>query len=138
MLSREQKTVKAQFVELRRSLLHCFPRSHGRLTAPTEKGVYVIYSPQLKVLHVGGTPRGKRGIFQRLSNHLHGQSSFTKNSEYLKRHGGRTLKKRYTYVRDHCKYSCLPIEDDRLRALLEAYAIGHLCPDHIGLGQIVP
>jgi hypothetical protein len=95
-----------------------------------------MYSARGKVLHVGGTPRAKRGIFQRLSNHLHGQSSFTNNSQFLKQHGGPTLKDRYTYVREHCTYRCLAIENDRLRALLEAYAIGHLCPDHIGLHQI--
>jgi len=27
------------------------------------------------------------------------------------------------------------VEDARLRALLEAYAIGTLCPKHIGLGD---
>jgi len=138
MMSREQKKIKAKFIELMCSPLHCFPLARVRLNAPTQKGVYVIYSPRLKVLHVGGTPRGRRGIHQRLANHLHGQSSFTNKSEYLKRHGSK-LRERCKYLREHCKYRYLVIEEDhRLRALLESYAIGLLCPDHIGLGQVVP
>ncbi len=31
-------------------------------------------------------------------------------------------------------FGCLPVTDDRRRALLEAYAIGVLCPKHIGHG----
>jgi hypothetical protein len=116
--------VKARFVELGGSRLHSFPPARGRLAAPTERGVYIIYGLNLKLLHVGGTPRARRGIFQRLSDHLHGQSSFTDTSKYLKRHGGLTLKERYTYVRDFCKYRYLIVKDDRMRALLEAYAIG--------------
>jgi hypothetical protein len=135
-MSSELRRVKAKFAELIHSPLHSFPRSRARFTETDKRGVYVIYSPRGKVLHVGGTPRGQRGIFQRLSNHLHGQSSFTNKSHFLKKHGGRTLKDRYTYVREHCTYRCLAVENERLRVLLEAYAIGHLCPDHIGLHQI--
>ena len=32
-------------------------------------------------------------------------------------------------------YHSLVVKDARLRALLEAYAIGSLCPEHIGLGE---
>jgi hypothetical protein len=129
--------VKAKFGDLIRSPLHSFPASRRRLKETDKRGVYVIYSPHGKVLHVGGTPRGKHGIRQRLGDHLHGQSSFTIKSKYLWQHGGRTLKERYTYVRKHCSYRCMAIEDHRLRVLLEAYAIGHLCPDHVGLHQVV-
>jgi hypothetical protein len=135
-MNSELRRVKAKFSELIHSPLHAFPRSRARFTETDKRGVYVIYSPRGKVLHVGGTPRGQRGIFQRLSNHLHGQSSFTNKSQFLKKHGGRSLKHRYTYVREHCTYRCLAIKDERLRVLLEAYAIGHLCPDHIGLHQV--
>ena len=139
MKNGELKKVKAKFNELRRSKQQRFPSDHKKLEAPIERGVYVIYGPRDEVLHVGGTPRGRRGICQRLSNHLHGQSSFTHKSLFLKQHGGRTLQGRCKYVRKHCTYRCLPIEkDDRLRALVEAYAIGCLCPDHIGLHQLAP
>jgi hypothetical protein len=132
----ELRSVQTKFAELIHSRLDKFPASRQRLNVTDKRGVYVIYGPRGEVLHVGGTPRGQRGIFQRLSNHLHGQSSFTNKSQFLKKHGGRTLKDRYTYVREHCKYRCLAINNERLRVLVEAYAIGHLCPDHIGLHQV--
>jgi hypothetical protein len=136
MKNGELKRVRAKFDELLRSPMHLFPAPRRQFTETDKRGVYVIYSPRGEVLHVGGTPRGQKGIRQRLANHLHGQSSFTHKSEYLWRHGGRTLKARYTFVREHCRYRCLAIKDERLRVLLEAYAIGHLCPDHIGLHQV--
>jgi hypothetical protein len=58
--------------------------------------------------------RGKRGLYQRLNNHLQGASSFV-----IKALDG---------------YRCIAVENNRLRAFLEAFAIGHLCPDHIGDG----
>jgi hypothetical protein len=138
MKNSEIKRVKAKFNGLLRSPLHPFPVSRSYFNETDKRGVYVIYGPRGEVLHVGGTPRGQKGIRQRLANHLHGQSSFTHKSKYLSRHGGRTLKARYTYVREHCRYRCLAIKDERLRVLLEAYVIGHLCPDHIGLHQVAP
>jgi hypothetical protein len=102
----EVQRVKAKFAELIRCPLRSFPVSRRRLRETNKRGIYVIYSPRGKVLHVGGTPRGRRGIFQRLRNHLHGQSSFTIKSKYLRKHGGRTLKDRYNYVREHCSYRC--------------------------------
>jgi len=137
MKNGELKKVKAKFNELKRSQQHRFP-DRGNLKVPIQRGVYIIYGPRDEILHVGGTPRDKHGICQRLSNHLYGQSSFTNKSVFLRRHGGRTLKKRYNYVRTHCTYRCLPIGEDRLRALIEAYTIGCLCPDHIGLHQLAP
>lgn len=108
MKNGEFKKVKAKFNELKRSNKYQFP-DRGILKGPTRRGVYVIYGPRDEILHVGGTPRGKHGICQRLSNHLYGQSSFTNKSVFLRRHGGRTLKKRYKYVRTYCRYQCLPI-----------------------------
>ena len=49
-------------------------------------GVYIIYSPNGRVTHVGRTVRGKRGLRQRLNNHLHGASSFV----YLMHGAGRS------------------------------------------------
>ena len=77
------------------------------------------------VLHVGRTLRGEGGLRQRLNNHLHGRSSFTKKF-YKGR--GRNLRSGHTY-------QFLVVEDARRRALLEAYAIGRLCPKHLGLGE---
>ena len=93
--------------------------------APPEPGVYVIRKSDA-VLHVGRTLRGKNGLYQRLKNHLHGSSSFT--HEYLK---GKEV-----VLRDgKHTYQFLVVKNTRTRALLEAYAIGVLCPKHIGLGE---
>ena len=131
----EAKRLRSKFNKLTRSAITNFP-DRGPVKRPTKRGIYVIYGPREQILHVGGTPRGRKGLSQRLSNHLYGQSSFTNKSQFLRRHGGRKLKDRYTYVRARCTYRFLIVENDRMRALLEAYAIGHLCPHHIGLHQL--
>jgi hypothetical protein len=136
-MNSEQRRVRAKFAQLKHAPIHYFPQSGARIAATDKRGVYVIYSPRGKVLHVGATPRGRRGIAQRLFDHLRGQSSFTRNSQWLKKHAGPKLNRRCAYVRKRCTYQCLAVKDERLRALLETYAIGHLCPDHIGLHQIV-
>jgi hypothetical protein len=87
--------------------------------------VYIIRKEET-VLHVGRTLRGRDGIHQRLKNHLHGSSSFT--NEYLKGNGA-------ILREDACTYQYLELEDPRKRALLEALAVGTLCPKHIGLGE---
>jgi hypothetical protein len=86
-------------------------------------GVYVIYDPKGRVAHVGRTVRGKRGLYQRLNNHLHGKSSFVIKA--LDGKGG-VLRRGYKFR--------IAVENSRLRAFLEAFAIGQLCPDHIGDG----
>jgi excinuclease UvrABC nuclease subunit len=113
------------FVELKRAPLHKFPSPRGHLEAPSRQGVYVIYSPSGRVLHVGSTPRARKGIAQRLRNHMSTQSSFT--IKYLGEDGSR-LRRGY-------KFRCLIVRSERRRALLEAHAIGQLCPAHIGLGR---
>jgi len=90
--------------------------------APSKQGVYVIRKGQV-VLHVGRTVGGKNGLRQRLKNHLYGSSSFT--NKYLNGKGA-VLRKRHTYQFLMVK------KNERLRSLLEAYAIGMLCPKHIG------
>ncbi len=87
--------------------------------------MYIIRKGET-VLHVGRTLRGQDGLHQRLKNHLHGSSSFTR--EYLKGKGATLRESGYVY-------QFLELEDSRKRALLEAYAIGTLCPEHLGLGQ---
>jgi hypothetical protein len=53
---------------------------------------FINYNPPDKVLHVGRTPRGKKGLRQRLNNHLHAGSSFT--LKYLDGHGARLRDRR--------------------------------------------
>lgn len=116
--------VKGQFRLLLRQNKHRFPKLRQTLNAPTEQGVYIIRRNDT-VLHVGRTLRGEKGLQQRLKNHLTGASSFTK--QYLKGNGAE--------LRNGYNYQFLIIEDNRLRALVEAYTIGMLCPMHIGLGS---
>ena len=110
--------------KLLRRPLKTFPTSGPPNEATAELGVYVIYGSDECVLHVGSTPRAKGGITQRLNNHLRGKSSFVK-----KHFGGKGAS-----LRGACKYRYLPVGKGRERALLEALAIGRLCPSHIGRG----
>jgi excinuclease UvrABC nuclease subunit len=125
MKSREPKKIAGLFAALKGARLRKFPARREHLDAPTEQGVYVIYSPHGKVLHVGSTPRAKNGIAQRLRNHMATQSSFT--VKYLCKDGSR-LRKGY-------EFRYLVVTSQRRRALLEALAIARLCPAHIGLGR---
>ncbi len=122
-MASERQEIKKLFEELCKQRTQTFPQSREPLEAPLEPGVYIICKG-INVLHVGRTSRAKYGIYQRLYNHLHGASSFT--DKYLKGNG-EALRKGHTF-------QYLIVKDDRLRALLEAYAIGRLCPKHIGLG----
>jgi hypothetical protein len=124
-MSGEFSRIEGRFRELVRAPLVNFPEARARLDAPPKQGVYVIYSPRGKVLHVGRTPKARGGIAQRLRNHLQAQSSFT--IKYLDSEGAK-LRRGYTF-------QCLVVKDPRQRALLEAYAIGRLCPAHIGHGS---
>ena len=120
----ERSTVKRVYVELCRQQRLPFPQDYGELAAPSKPGVYVIRKGEV-VLHVGRTLRGNKGLHQRLKNHLYGSSSFTK--KYLKGNGA--------VLRKGHNYQFLVVYDPRLRALLEAYTLGLLCPKHIGLGE---
>jgi hypothetical protein len=119
----ESQEVKRLFCELCAQPKRLFERQP--LDAPSKPGVYIICQGET-VLHIGRTLRGRSGLHQRLKNHLHGSSSFTK--EYLKGRGATLREGGYAY-------QYLELEDSRKRALLEAYAIGTLCPKHIGLGE---
>jgi len=120
----ETLTVRKLLRQLLKRPLCRFPSPGQSLDAPPSKGVYLIYSPRGRLLHVGRTPKAKRGLAQRLSNHLNSASSFV--NLYLDGDGGR-LRRGYTY-------KCLVVGNPRHRALLEALAIGALCPAHVGLG----
>lgn len=124
MISESQK-IKDLFTELCEQSGLSFPQHRKALNAPSQPGVYIICKGKT-VLHVGRTLRGKGGLHQRLKNHLHGSSSFTNN--HLKGKGDILRKNGYTY-------QYLKVKSPRLRALLEAYSVGHLCPKHIGLGD---
>ncbi len=73
----EQKIIRSLFKQLKNAPLRKFPILRGELDASNKKGVYIIYNPRGRILHVGSTPRAKGGIAQRLRNHMQGQSSFT-------------------------------------------------------------
>ena len=123
-MTSERQKVKELFTELCKQPMRQFPQEREQLEAPSEPGVYIICKGKI-VLHVGRTLRGKYGLYQRLKNHLHGLSSFT--DKYLKGNGA-ALRKGHAY-------QFLVVKNARLRALVEAYAIGTLCPKHIGLGE---
>ena len=124
-MNREALEIKNLFEKLRAQPRRPFPQRRQPLVAPAKHGVYIICKGEI-VLHVGRTVRGQDGLHQRLNNHLHGSSSFTR--EYLEG-AGRVLREiGYTY-------QFLELENPRKRALLEAYAVGTLCPQHLGLGE---
>lgn len=120
----EVRIIRGLLRQLQVSPLHRFPPNGGRLEAPIDQGVYLIFGPKGRLLHVGRTPRAKRGLAQRLRDHLNGASSFV--IQYLNGRG-QSLRRGYTY-----RY--LVVRSRRKRAMLEALAIGALCPAHIGLG----
>jgi hypothetical protein len=83
----EKIAVKRLFKDLAKSKRVRFPRIRGKIPAPNEQGVYIIYNPEGKVVHVGRTPSGRNGLRQRLGNHLHNASSFT--AHYLNGRGSK-------------------------------------------------
>lgn len=123
-MSSEIKTVEIFFSKLLSANLTVFPEFRQPLNAPSTQGVYIIYDPQGTVVHVGRTPKAKGGLAQRLRDHLSGSSSF--KYHYLNGDG--------SILRNNYQFRCVEVENPRIRALLEAYAIGHLCPQHLGLG----
>lgn len=126
-MASEPKRVRRLFRELLANHRLEFPRKGGVPDVPEHQGVYVIRF-QTKVLHVGRTYRGKKGLKQRLDNHLYSQSSFTE--KYLK-DGSKLRRPGYTFqyleVDGRGRRS-----SSRLRALLEFYATASLCPAHLG------
>ena len=123
--SEDQRVVKELYAALLKEARRTFPAVGGSLDAPEERGVYVIYGPRNDALHVGSTPKGQRGIVKRLRDHMAAASSFTRT--YLDGNGA--------VLRNGYSYQYVVVENPRLRALLEAYAIGDLCPAHIGHGM---
>ncbi len=124
-MDNENQEVKSLFTKLCVQLKQSFPRYRRNLNATSEPGVYIIRKEE-NILYVGRTLRGSGGIHQRLKDHLYGSSSFTK--KYLQGNGAMLREDGYTY-------QYFKLRDPRKRALLEAYATGVLCPQHIGLGE---
>ena len=124
---REQTSVKTLYRQLGRSRRTLFPKTGERLEAPSKHAVYIIFKPGGTVVHVGRSIRGKKGLRQRLNDHLHGNSSFVSHYAPLRGKGSR-LRGRYSF-------SLIEVSRPRTRALLEAYAVGCLCPKHLGVGK---
>ncbi len=123
-MTKEPKTIHQLLQKLINSEFHLFPPKFKPVDAPTEHGVYIIYDPSGRVVHVGRTPRAQNGLRQRLKNHLQGKSSFARS--YLDEDGSK--------LRNGYKFKYLVIPNPRKRALLEALATGTLCPLYLGLG----
>lgn len=121
----EPREIHDLFRELLRRPEILFPTAGRKVTVPITQGVYIIRDPSGVVAHVGRSVRGKRGLYQRLCNHLAGKSSFSR--KHLK---GDCSKLRSGYT-----FQFLEIEDARKRALVEYLAAGSLCPAHLGLGD---
>jgi len=120
----EPQRIKTKFKKLSKARQILFPLKRGEFKPSIQKGVYIIFDASDRPVHVGCTPRGQWGLYQRLSNHLQGQSSFVWNYRPLEKKGNK-LRGKYFY-----KY--LIVKSARQRKLLEAYAIGQLCPKYIG------
>ena len=124
-MSQEFRKIKKLYSELMKQRATLFPKARQKLEAPREQGVYLILNSRKKIVHVGRTLRGRRGIAQRLTNHLHNSSSFTE--KYLKGKGSK--------LRGKYWFKFIVKKGARIRALLEAYSVGRLCPKHLGLGD---
>jgi hypothetical protein len=120
----EREEIGILYESLLQQTKHVFPQPRQSFEVPVKHGVYVIYQAE-DVLHVGRTIRGEQGLRQRLGNHLRGKSSFAR--VYLSRDGNKLRDKSFLF-------QFLEVPDPRKRALLEALAIGKLCPRHIGVG----
>ena len=125
-INEEYTNIKNLLGQLKRAERISFPES-GYPCADNGRGVYVIRDSDGKVLHVGRTPRAAHGLNQRLRDHLRGSSSFVRG--HFEGDGNQ--------LRHGCTFQFLVVNDERKRALLESLAIGTLCPQHLGLHQIV-
>ena len=128
MTKDEPEIIDSLFKELINSESKKFPARGGCNDAPDRRGVYMIYSPQGKVLYVGSTPSAKGGIAQRLGNHM---TRNPRNSTFSKHY----LVPKRLDLREGYAFRCLIVDDPRQRALLEHYAIGCLCPEYISHGK---
>ena len=120
----EPETLQELFNKLINSETFTFPLK-GKVGVSSKHGVYIIFSPENEVLHVGNTPSGKEGLNQRLYNHISCTGIFYR--AYLKPNG---IKMRGTHT-----FKFIEVALPRERALLEALTAGLLCPKHFGTGE---
>jgi len=120
----EPEIIKNLFKKLIPSEFQIFPE-RGKINVTNNHGVYIIYSPENEVLHVGNTPSGRKGLNQRLYNHISKTGVFYR--EYLK--------DRNITLRGKYKFKYIEVPNPRHRALLEAYTAGNLCPAHFGTAE---
>jgi len=77
----ENKKIRDLYEKLLSAPIYSFPNKNSMGSfkpSVTEKhAVYIIYNPKDIVVHVGRSIRGRKGLVQRLNNHLYGNSSFT-------------------------------------------------------------
>lgn len=125
-MSKVNLQIENYFERLLNRKPHNFPKKGESLKNITSKhGVYIIYSSNYKkILHIGRTYRGKNGLEQRITNHLHKSSSFMKYMIEKKKFTPDKLRK--------CKFRYIIIGNDKKRAYLESLATGKLCPLYIG------
>ena len=69
----ESDKINKLYQDLVRSKKNDFPPKGTAVKVSNKQGVYIIYSEENKVLHVGTTKRGKNGLNQRLNNHRNGK-----------------------------------------------------------------
>ncbi len=118
--------IKLLFSLLINSKLHTFPK-HGTLKnlVTSRHGIYVIYGKNKKPLYVGRTIYNIGGLQNRLYSHLTNGSTFSNNY----------LNNKVINLRKNAKFQLIVVNSLRVRAYLEAYAIGVLCPTYIGYGK---
>jgi GIY-YIG catalytic domain-containing protein len=117
-MSTTVKDIRTLFRKLKRAERQSFPKQGGMTDVPDEPGVYIVYSPRSRrVFYVGKTARAT--LRKRFESHLYGRSEH---------HGSKW--------RNGYEFRCLPVRSARHRTLLEAYAIGCLCPKYLGTGAI--
>lgn len=120
----ESKRIQELHEKLIQTISYPFTPKGKRVIASDDQGVYIIYTPEDVVLHVGTTKRGEKGLAQRLNNHRNGSSSFYRLY----------LEPKNIVLSDGFKFKYLVVHDARERVLLEALSIGLLCPKHVGTG----
>lgn len=106
------------FEQLIQQPLKTFPQLRQKADAPDSPGVYLIYAPKGELEHVGET----KTLVKRLGGHMRGASSYVEKS--LNRAGAQ--------LRQGYRFRYLIVDNPRWRMLLQAMAIGRLCPRHIG------
>lgn len=125
--AQEQARIQALLKRLLKSPQMPFPKAGPLVDVTERQGVYVVRSHHGTVRHVGSTYRVKRGLLQRLRNHLQGQSSFALAPTAAGGLGGHGSKLRQGFT-----FQVIPVNNGRVRHLLEHLAFGTLCPKYVG------